>query len=195
MRSLLNAKHDKLDLDVSKRLQQQPGASAFGTEPTEEEVATAMKAMANAKTVGPDGHPVEQLKLGLHQNQTSFLEFHLLILLIWPERSVPQQLKTRSLPYSTRRAKRRSLKITVAPRSCHVGKVLLKGVASRLRHCCEAKGLLTEEQHGFRLDCSTTDLVFVVRRLREIAWKVDLPLFMCSIDLQKAYDTVDRTLL
>ena len=37
--------------------------------------------------------------------------------------------------------------------------------------------------------------MFVVRRLQEIRWKVGLSLFMCSIDLQKAYDTVDGTLL
>ena len=39
------------------------------------------------------------------------------------------------------------------------------------------------------------DIMFVVRRLQETAWKVGLPLFMSSIDLQKAYDIVDRTLL
>ena len=93
LRSLLNAEHDKLDPDIPKRLRQQPGASALGTEPTEKEVATAMKALANANAVGPDGLPVELLKLGLHQDQTTFLEFHRLILLIWHERSVPQQWK------------------------------------------------------------------------------------------------------
>ena len=37
--------------------------------------------------------------------------------------------------------------------------------------------------------------MFVVRRLQEIRWKAGVSLFMCFIDLQKAYDTVDRTLL
>ena len=35
----------------------------------------------------------------------------------------------------------------------------------------------------------------MVRRLQEIGRKVGVSLFMCFIDLQKAYDTVDRTLL
>ena len=77
----------------------------------------------------------------------------------------------------------------------HAGKVLLEVVARRLSAYCEAKGLLPEEQCGFRPDCSTTDMVFVVRRLQEIGRKAGVPLFMCFIDLQKAYDTVDRTLL
>ena len=60
---------------------------------------------------------------------------------------------------------------------------------------CEAKGLLLEEQCGFGPDCSTTDMMFVVRRLQGIGRKAGVPLFMCFIDPQKAYDTVGRTLL
>ncbi|CAN0019603.1 unnamed protein product, partial [Ascophyllum nodosum] len=40
---------------IIKRLPQQPVASTLRIEPTEEEIATAMKAMANEKAVGPDG--------------------------------------------------------------------------------------------------------------------------------------------
>ena len=77
----------------------------------------------------------------------------------------------------------------------HAGKVLLKVVARRLSAYCEAKGLLPEEQCGFRPNRSTKDIMFVVRRLQKIGQKVGVSLFMCFIDLQKAYDTVDRTLL
>ena len=38
-------------------------------------------------------------------------------------------------------------------------------------------------------------MMFVVRRLQELARKKDTPPFMCVIDLPKAYDSVDRTLL
>ena len=64
-RSLLNSKPDMLDLDIPKRLPQHPVASTLGIEPTEEEIATVMKAMANAKAVGPEGPPAELLKAGL----------------------------------------------------------------------------------------------------------------------------------
>ena len=74
------------------------------------------------------------------------------------------------------------------------GKVLLKVVARRLSAYCEAKGLLPEEQCGFRPDRSTTNM-FVVRRLQEVGRKAGVSLHMCFVDLQKAYDTVDRTLL
>ena len=77
----------------------------------------------------------------------------------------------------------------------HEGKVLLKVVARRLSAYCEAKGLLPGEQCGFRPNRSTTDIMFVVRRLQEVGRKAGVSLFMCFIDLLKAYDTGDRTLL
>ena len=77
----------------------------------------------------------------------------------------------------------------------HAGKVLLKVVARRLSAYCEVEGLLAKEQCGFRPGRSTTEMKFVVRRLQETGRKAGVSLFMCFIDLQKAYDTVDRTLL
>ena len=68
-------------------------------------------------------------------------------------------------------------------------------VARRLSAYCKAKGLLSEEQCRFRPNRLTTDMMFVVRRLQEIGRKAGVSLFICFIDLQKAYDTVDRTLL
>ena len=56
-RSLLNVKYDILDPDIPKRLRQQPVASAIGVEPMEEEIATSMKAVANAKAVGTAASP------------------------------------------------------------------------------------------------------------------------------------------
>ena len=74
-------------------------------------------------------------------------------------------------------------------------KVLLKVVVGRLNAYSEAKELLLEEQCGFRPDRSTTDMVFVERRLKQTRRKAGVYLFMCFIDLHKAYDAVDRTLL
>ena len=67
----------------------------------------------------------------------------------------------------------------------HAGKVIFKVVARRLSAYCEAKGLLPEEQCDFRPDRSTTDMMFVVRRLQEIGRKAGVSLFMCFIYFQK----------
>ena len=68
-------------------------------------------------------------------------------------------------------------------------------VASRLSNYCEAGGILPEEQCGFRPTRSTVDMLFVVHRLQELGRARRIPLYMCFIDLQKAYDSVDRELL
>ena len=77
----------------------------------------------------------------------------------------------------------------------HAGKLLLKIVARRLSDYCERVGILPEEQSGFRPYCTTTDMMFVIRRLLELVRKKRIPLYACFIDLTKAYDSVDRTLL
>ena len=195
-RSLLNFKSNMLDPDIPKRLPQHPIASALGNEPTEEEIATAMKAMANVKAVGPDGFLAELLKLGLQQHRTVLLELHRLTILIWREGKVPQQRKDAIITVLHKKGDKtecgnyRGISLV-----SHAGKVLLKVVARKLSAYCEGKGLLPEEQCGFRPDRSTTDMMFVVRRLQEVGRKAGVSPHMCFIDLLKAYDTVDRTLL
>ena len=76
----------------------------------------------------------------------------------------------------------------------HVGKVYLEVVARRLAAYCEDKGLLPEEQSVFQPDHPTTDMMFVISSLQKIRRKAGVSFFMCVIDLQKAYDTVDGTL-
>ena len=185
-----------LDPDIPKRLSQQPVASALGIEPTEEEIATAMKAVANAKAVGLDGLPAELLKLGLQQDRTILLELHRLTTLIWREENVPQQWKDAAIIILYKTGDKTECEnYRVISLVSHAGKVLLQLVARRLSAYCEAKGLLPEEQCGFRPDRSTTDMMFVVRRLQENGRKAGVSLFMCFINLQKAYDAVDYTLL
>ena len=77
----------------------------------------------------------------------------------------------------------------------HAGKILLKILVRRLSEYLERVGILPEEQSGFRPSRSTTDMMFVIRRLQQLARKKRILLYVCFIDLTKAYDSVDQTLL
>ena len=138
-----------LDPDIPKRLPQHPAASALGIEPAKEEIATAMKAMAKEKAVGPDGLPAEQLKLDLQQDRAILLELHRRTTLIWREGKVPQQWKYAVITVLHKKGDRtecgnyRGISLVST-----ASKVLLKVVARRLSAYCEAKGLLPEEQCG-----------------------------------------------
>ena len=76
----------------------------------------------------------------------------------------------------------------------HAGKILLKIIARRLSKYCERMRIMPDEQSGFRSNRSTTDMMFVIRRLQELARKKRILLY-AFIDLTKAYDSVDQTLL
>ena len=152
--------------------------------------------MSNAKAVGPDGLPVELLEFGLQQDHAILLELYRFTTLIWCEGKAPQQLKDAVISVLHKKGdKTEYVNCCSISLVSHAGKVLLKVAARRLSDYCEVKGLLPEEQYGFRPDRSTTDTMVVVCMLQEIRRKARAFLSMGFIDLHKAYATVDRTLL
>ena len=154
--------------------------------------------MANAKAVRPDELPVELLKLRINHDLTVLREVHRVIKLVWHPREVPQRWRDAVIKVLHKTKDRaecgtyRGISLVA-----HGDKILLKIVATRLSAYCEARNLLPEEQCGFRPHRSTTDMMSAVRRLQELRRKARVPLFLflCFIDLQKAYDSVNRTLL
>ena len=153
--------------------------------------------MANGKAMGPDELPVELLKLGLSDSSHEILlPFHDIIVAVWMTGEVPQEWKDATIKVLHKKKDRtecsnyRGLSLVA-----HAGKVLLKIVANRLGDFCEEAGILPEEQCGFRPQRSTTDMMFVVRRLQELGRTSNTSLEIFFIDLAKAYDSVDRVLL
>ena len=194
--TLLNSKYDKLRLDIIEELPQWPITHDLGVESTESELIGALRSMANTKAVGPGELLVEILKLGRNRDPTVLREFHRVIKLVWHQREVPQRWRDAVIKVLHKKKDRtecdnyRGISLVA-----HADKVLLKFVATRLSAYCEARNLLPEEQCGFRPHTSTTDIMLAVRRLQELGRKVCVPLFLCFIDLQKAYDLVNHTLL
>ena len=77
----------------------------------------------------------------------------------------------------------------------HIGNLLLKIFAGQLMSYVEKEQLLPEAHCEFCPGRSTIDMMFVIRRLQELDRKEYAPLYMCSVDLHKAYDSVDRVFL
>ena len=118
-----------------------------------------------------------------------------MIKLVWHQREVPQRWRDAVIKVLQKKDRTKCGNYRGISLMAHTRKFLLKIVATRLSAYCEARNLLPEEQCGFRPHRSTTDMMFAVRRLQELGRKARVPLFLCFIDLQKAYDSLDRTLL
>ena len=153
--------------------------------------------MANGKAMGPDELPAKLLKLGLSDSSHEILlALHDIIVAVWMTGEVPQEWKDATIKVLHEKKDRtecsnyRGLSLVA-----HAGKVLLKIGANRLGDFCEEAGILPEEQCGFRPQRSTTDMMFVVRRLQELGRTRNTSLEIWFIDLAKAYDSVDRVLL
>ena len=153
--------------------------------------------MANWKAPGADSLTVELLKVDDPTREKVVLRhFHAILVRVWRKEAIPQEYKDATVKMRYKTSNRydcnnfRGISLV-----SHAGKVLLKIVANRLSDVCEAQQILPEEQCGFRPTRSTIDILFVVRRLQELGRPRKIPLFMRFVDLQKAYDTVDRDLL
>ena len=59
----------------------------------------------------------------------------------------------------------------------------------------DARGIIGEEQAGFREGYSTTDHIFVLNELINLYLEKKKRLYCCFIDYQKALDTINRTAL
>ena len=150
--------------------------------------------MINAKTVGPNELPVEFFKLGSNNDPTLLREVHREIKLMWYRRKVPQRWRGAVIQLLHKKKDRTEcINYRAISLVARAGKVLLKIIATRLSAYYEAKELLSEEQCGFRPHRSTTDIIFMVRRREALGTKARTPPFLCLTDLQKTYDSVDRT--
>ena len=141
--------------------------------------------------------PVELLKLDdLNREPVVHRHFHAIRVRMWKREEIPLEWKDATIKVLHTKSDRsdcnnfRGISLV-----SHAGKVLLKIVANRLSDFCEEQQILLEKKCVFRPARSTIDILFVVRRLQELGRQRKIPLYICFVDLQKAYDSVDRELL
>ena len=86
---------------------------------------------------------------------------------------------------------RKSVTITGEfPCSVFLGKVLALVLLERLHTIIDPQ--LMEAQCGFRKGCGTVNQLWVVRQVVERATEYRNPLYLCFVDLTKAYNSVNR---
>jgi len=73
-----------------------------------------------------------------------------------------------------------------------VGKLYTVVLNKRLSKWCEKKGVLVDEQAGFRVNRSTIDQIYALKEVIQGRRKKRRDTYCCFLDIRKAYDTVFR---
>ena len=74
-----------------------------------------------------------------------------------------------------------------------ISKIFSRIILNRIQSLID--GQLLETQPGFRSHQSTIDQIFNLKMIMQKRSEYNKPLFMCFVDITKAYDSVNRNLL
>ena len=107
---------------------------------------------------------------------------HEFICTVWATEEIPQLWKESTIISIYKNKGKKSGKL--------LAKILLKRL---ITHVSEEQ--MPETQCSFRHNRSTSDMIFVARQISEKIRIQHRELFMCFVDLSKAFDTVDRSML
>jgi len=190
--NLLNT-NNPCDPTVLDQVPDFPDIAELDIEPTIDEVGLALKSLKRYKSPGLDRIPGELLMWGgdelLHR-------LHDLIIAVWHREDIPQQWKdSRIISIYKNKGDRSDCGNSRGISLLSVaGKVLAKVLLDRLNKYVVDE-VCPETQCGFRKQRGTVDMIFLARQIQEKAREQNRDLCIAFIDLRKAFDSVNRSLL
>lgn len=188
---LLNADR-RADLNHITSIPSLPENTSLDNPLSLDEVKKAIKGQKNKKAVGIDNIAGELLKYGGEQLHHIIWQ---LFQRIWDEEKVPPEFKVSRIQTLYKNKGDRSdcnsyrgISLLSVP-----GKIFARVLLNRLLPVSEK--LLPETQFGFRPDRGTCEAIFSIRQLQEKSREQSQPLYLCFVDLEKAFDCVPREAL
>lgn len=180
------------DLQHISLLTQLPLATELDKPLSRDEVVAAIRQQHNKRAVGTDLIPGELLKYGGEELYTRVWE---LFVRMWEEERVPNEFKVSCISALYKNKGDRSdcgsyrgISLLSTP-----GKAFARVLLNRLIKRSEK--ILPETQFGFRPDRGTCEAIFSVRQLQEKSREQGRQLYLCFVDLEKAFDSVPREAL
>ena len=159
--------------------------------PTRDEIRRAIKQTRNGKAAGPDDIPGEAMKGDIN---TSTEILYGLFEKIWEEEVIPEEWKEGHLIKIQKKgdlsncANYRGITLLSVP-----GKVFNRVILERLKE--EVDKELRDHQAGFRKERSCTDQIATLRIIIEQSIEWNSSLYVCFVDYEKAFDSLDRETL
>ena len=161
--------------------------------PTVTETRKAIQHLSSGKAPGADAIPAEVYKAGGLPMAEKLTESEL-FQCMWRTEAIPQDIKDASVIHLYKRKGN--------PQVCDnhrgisllsiAGKIIAKILLNRLNAHLDKAGLIPESQCGFRKDRGTRDMIFTARQLQENFQEQNVDLYMTTVALTKAFDTVSR---
>ena len=158
---------------------------------THAEIRTAIQQLKNGKAGGVDGVTTELMKADI---ETTVAVLYELLLKIWESERVPNDWRCGLI---IRLPKKGNLMecgnwrgLTLLPVAAKVfGKVII----TRIGDAVDTR--LRQGQAGFRRGRGTVEQIFILRNIIEqvIEWNANL--YVCFVDFEKAFDSIDRGIL
>ncbi len=160
--------------------------------PTLAEVQLAMKQMKSGKAPGSDEITADLPKAG---GLTVVKWLHQLFVDIWESEEIVEDWGLAILIrlFKNKGDKKLCDNYRGISLLSVTSKLFSRVILNRIQYVVDNQ--LLEEQAGFRANRSTIDQVFILKTVMEKCREFNKPLNMCFVDIQKAYDSVNRELL
>ena len=160
-----------------------------------EEVEKCVKRQKNGKAAGPDGIPYEFYK---HGGEVVIDSMTKLFNRVWEGERVPKkwnECRVTLIHKGGHKCKSELKNYRPIALVNTIGKVFSAVLNERLCNWIERARVLGEEQNGFRVDRRAEDNLFVVNEIIERKKNDGGKLYLGFLDIEKAYDRVNREML
>ena len=155
---------------------------------TMDELRSAISDMKKGKSPGEDGLPVEILRAGGECVMQQLLR---IINAAYVSEAVPVDWQRGVIsPLFKKGEKTVCDNYRGVTLLSHAGKIYSMILERRLR--VRVEDVLNDAQYGFRPGRGTTDAIFIVKMILEKSWEWGIDKFALFIDLEKAFDRIDR---
>ena len=162
--------------------------------PSLDEVKLAIRKLKNRRAPGADGINAELIMCG---SGRVCIQMHALFCTIWETETIPEDWRDALMVvlYKGKGSKAdcgnwRGISLLSVD-----GKALGRIILDHLIKLVAAYDVLPETRCGFRSGRSTTDMVFTVRQLQEKCIEQQVGLSKVFVDLEKAFDSMNRVVL
>ena len=159
------------------------------------EIERVLKGLKNGKATGMDGIPYEFYK---HGGERIVDMLWSLFKEVWSEERVPQkwnESRVILLHKGGHKSKKELKNYRPIALNDTIGKIFCMCLNERVREAVERNGVLGEEQNGFRVNRRGEDNIFIVREIIEKCNRESKKGYLAFLDIEKAYDRVNRQVL